>query len=149
VTGVAWLLILVVWFLAACLVIELHHRRRPRVTPLTRQESTDQLPISLALFAAWTHPGRNAPGELEAVRLEVRRLHPDLATALDRAVAASRTRAQEQAASAPTEVPQQREQFGQIRRGECAAGRHLWRGVPGMDLEECTRGGCAEIRTVA
>lgn len=159
-SGAAWACgLLLVWLLSVCLLLTSSkvrrlertlRRRPPAVVPMPRQESTDKLPISLALFGAWTRPANGCTVEqLEAVRQEIRRVHPDLATALDRAVAASRTTAAAQGAAAPAELPGQREQHGQIRRAECAAGRHLWRGVPGMDLEECTRGGCPEIRTVA
>lgn len=153
-TATEAVLTVVVWLLLASLVVAVrrwqHATRVTGPTPLTRQESTDQLPISLALFGAWTRPANGCTeADLEAVRQEVRRIHPDLATALDRAVTASRSSAAAQALAAPVEVPAPREQLGQIRRAECAAGRHLWRGVPGMDLEECTRGECSEIRSVA
>lgn len=154
-TASVWVLLVLVWLLAGVLIGATQRIRRlerasrlelaQRVAPLVRQESTDQLPISLALYGAWAHPGRSGREAHAEACAEVRRLHPDLGVALDRCVEVATSRANLAArrpdpvsgVSLPSRAP----------GVECARGRHSWRAVVGVGVERCE--GCGEIRTVA
>lgn len=138
-TPAEWVLTALVYLLAGWLIAALVAVRRARrpVVGLRRQESTDKLPVSLALFGAWTRPGQgHTEEELEAVRQRVRELHPDLGSALDRCVDVHTTRAN----LAARRVPAQ----GQPTPDRPFVHEHEWRRVEGTTVEGCIT--CGDLR---